>query len=313
MARDQLLGAIGLFVNLDFLINSNFNVRTGVMLLPVGFLNEFHEPPLFWTVERPELQSKIIPSTWSGAGAGIFGTLMDGVNYRLYFVNAVQSLRTTGFSSGSGNGAGGASGQFRGSDGIRKGRLQINKAIAENFAGVGRLEFTKLFPGLQLGFSAYYGNTTHNIIEENGAMLLLEADMRYRWKWFDMNSTIVNIDIDDAGAINTYCGSAAGDCTSDVADNIFGWNIQAGVHLPQLMGIKTTQDVVPFLLYENVRPQDSMPSGTAPSHANNFEVITAGMAYLPIDSVSIKLDYQHFMFRNSTSKDVVNIGVAYMF
>ncbi len=298
---------------LDFLISSDFNVRVGVMLLPVGFLNEFHEPPLFWTVERPELQSKIIPTTWSGAGAGAFGSLMDGVNYRLYMVNSVQSLRATGFSSGSGNGSGGSSGQFKGSSGIRSGRLQINEAIAENFAGVGRVEFTKLYPGLQVGFSAYYGNTTHEIISEGGAMLLLEADVRYRWKWFEMNSTIVNIDIDDAAAINTFCASASGDCTSDVADNIFGWNIQAGVHLPQLMGIKTTQDMVPFLLYENIRPQDSMPSGTAPSHVNNFEVITAGVAYLPIDSVSIKLDYQHFMYRNNTSKDVLNMGVAYMF
>ena len=79
------------------------------------------------------------------------------------------------------------------------------------------------------------------------------------------------------------------------------------------MGWKTTQDVVPYVLYENVRPQDSMPSGTAPDHKNNFEVITSGLAYLPIDSVSIKLDYQHFLFRDSTSKDQINMGVAYMF
>jgi hypothetical protein len=298
---------------LDFLLSSNLNVRAGVMLMPIGFLNEYHEPPLFWTVERPELQSKIIPTTFSAAGAGIFGSLSDGINYRFYVVNSLQSLRETEFDDGSGNGAGGASGQFRGEDGIRKGRLQINKAIAEDFAGVGRLELTKLYPGLQLGFSAYYGNTTHDIINEDGTVLLLEADVRYRLNWFEMNSTIVNIDVDDAAAINAFCASASGECTSDVAENMFGWNIQAGIHVPQLMGIKTTQDVIPYVLYENIRPQDAMPTGTAGTAKNNFEVITTGLAYLPIASVSIKLDYQHFMFGDNTSKDMLNMGLAYMF
>jgi hypothetical protein len=56
-----------------------------------------------------------------------------------------------------------------------------------------------------------------------------------------------------------------------------------------------------------------MPTGTAGTAKNNFEVITTGLAYLPIASVSIKLDYQHFMFGDNTSKDMLNMGVAYMF
>ena len=49
--------------HLDFLIHPAVNFRVGVMLLPVGFLNEFHEPPLFWSVERPLLQKVVIPTT----------------------------------------------------------------------------------------------------------------------------------------------------------------------------------------------------------------------------------------------------------
>ena len=298
---------------LDFLIDEKYNARAGVMLIPVGFLNEFHEPPLFWTVERPELQSKVIPTTWSGAGAGVFGTLMEGLSYRFYVVNSVQSLREDGFDDGSGNGGGGASGQFKGSSGIRSGRLQINKAIAEDWAFTGRLEYSKLLPGLQLGFSFYVGDTTHGLIDEGGRTTLLEADVRYRWKWFEMNSTVVNIDINDATEINAFCASAAGDCSADVAENVFGWNIQAGVHLLQLLGKSTTQDLVPYLLYENVRPQDKMPTGTPTDHANNFELITAGLSYMPIESVALKTDWQHFMHDDGTSKDQINVGVAYMY
>jgi len=46
------------FGYLDFLLSPKLNARAGVMLVPMGFLNEYHEPPLFWTVERPTFQKK---------------------------------------------------------------------------------------------------------------------------------------------------------------------------------------------------------------------------------------------------------------
>ncbi|NIQ03347.1 MAG: hypothetical protein GWM98_25665, partial [Nitrospinaceae bacterium] len=260
---------------------------------------------------------KIIPTTWSAGGAGIFGNIGEGINYRLYAVRSLQSIRPLGFSSGSGNGNGGQSGQFTGSEGIRDGRLQENKAIAEDFAATGRLEFTQLFPGLQLGFSFFTGETTQNIIDEGGLVLLLEADMKYRWQWFEMNASIANIDVEDAAAMNAHCTAmnaiTAGTCSADVPDNIFGWNVQAGVHLPQLIGMDTTHDFIPFVLYEKIRPQDSMPSGTAPTHSNNFDVVTVGAAYYPIPEVALKTDFQHFMSRDGKSHDQFNMGLAFMY
>jgi len=299
------------FGYLDFLLNERYNARAGVMLIPVGFLNEFHEPPLFWTVERPQFHNKIVPTSWAGAGAGLFGTLAEGLNYRLYVVNSVQSLRIT--EDDNGDGGGGAQGQFKGSSGIRSGRLQIDHAIAEDWAITGRLEYSKLFPGLQLGFSFYTGDTTHGFIDEGGHTTLLEADVRYRWKWFEMNSSVANIDVSDAAEINAFCSLGANDCSPDVAENIFGWNVQAGVHLLQLMGKSTTQDLIPYVLYEHIRPQDKTPTGTPTDHANNFELITAGLSYMPIESVALKTNWQHFMHDDSTSKDQINVGVAYMY
>lgn len=313
---------------LDFLLDPKINARAGVMLLPVGFLNEFHEPNLFWSVERPEFHNKIIPTTWSGAGAGIFGTPMDGVNYRLYAVNSVQSVRQAGFSTGGGSGgSGGEGGRFRSSSGIRSGRQQINELIAEDFAAVGRLELTKLFPGFQLGFSFYTGNTTHDLLpgDEGGFILLLEGDVKYRWKWFDMNASVANIDIDDANALNAFCTAqntiTAGTCTPDIGDNIFGWNVQAGVHLPQLLGMNTSHDLVPWFMFEHIRPQDTVPTSTAQTPGVNFDVYSFGLAYLPIPEVAIKADFQHFIFENANfaagkngrSKDQFNLGIAYMY
>ncbi len=311
---------------LDFLIDETFNARAGVMILPIGLLNEFHEPNLFWSVERPDFQKNIIPTTWSGAGAGIFGTPVEGVNYRLYAVNSVQSIRPAGFSTGGGSGgSGGDGGRFRGSSGIRSGRQQINELTAEDFAATGRLELTKLFPGLQLGFSFYVGNTTHDLIPEGGLITLLEADMKFRKQWFEMNASVANIDVNDAAAINAYCTAqnviTAGTCTADVGDNIFGWNVQAGVHVPQLLGLPTSHDVVTWFMFERIRPQDSVPSGTTPTAGVNYNVFQGGITYLPIPAVAIKADFKHQRFDNANfavgkvgkSASTANLGIAYMY
>ena len=136
--------------HLDFLVSSTLNFKTGVMLMPVGALNEFHEPNRFYTVERPYLQSQVIPSTWSAGGAGIFGS-SGGMNYRLYIVNSLQSVKQAGASSGSGNGNGGCDLQFKDTSGIRSGRGQINKRCFENIAATGRVEWPMLAPGLSAG------------------------------------------------------------------------------------------------------------------------------------------------------------------
>ncbi len=303
------------FGYLDFLIDPKLNARAGVMLVPMGFLNEYHEPPLFWTVERPEFHKSIIPTTWNASGAGIFGSPMDGLNYRLYLVNSLQSIRPGGgdnCDAGAGNGAGGNCGLFRGSSGIRSGRLQPNEAIFEDFAITGRVELTKLLPGLQTGFSFYTGNTTQNLIPEGGRTTILEADAKYRNRWFDMNASIAHINISDAGAINTFL-IAEGQDDGNVASGIFGWNVQAGVHMPQLLGLSTSQDVVLFALYEFIDTQNEMPAGFAPDLKNERKILTTGISYQPIPEVALKFDYQHTSKSNGDRVDQVNIGMAYMY
>ncbi|SVE34441.1 uncharacterized protein METZ01_LOCUS487295, partial [marine metagenome] len=111
------------FSYLDFLVSEKLNFRTGVMLMPVGNLNEHHEPPLFYSVERPNFHDKLIPTTWQQGGFGIFGQLDDGVKYRIYFVNAVQSIGTGGT---------GSAGYFSDADFIRAGRQQLKYVVAND-------------------------------------------------------------------------------------------------------------------------------------------------------------------------------------
>ena len=71
------------FMYLDFLINKNLNMRVGNMLMPIGLINEKHEPTLFTTVARPNTSKNLIPSTWHESGIMAFGNITEGLSYKV--------------------------------------------------------------------------------------------------------------------------------------------------------------------------------------------------------------------------------------
>ncbi len=68
--------------------------RAGVVLAPVGIINEIHEPPTFFGVERPEYHNAIIPATWFGNGASIFGSY-KGFEYTFNVMEGLNSEKFT--------------------------------------------------------------------------------------------------------------------------------------------------------------------------------------------------------------------------
>ncbi|MFQ6093594.1 MAG: porin, partial [bacterium] len=147
------------YAHLEFLLSDAFNVRVGSMLMPVGYLNEFHEPPLFYSVERPYVQKNVIPTTWQEGGVGIFGSPHPDLRYRLYLVGGLDASK------------------FKAGSGIRKGRGKVASAKAENLAIVGRVEYIGAL-GLQVGASGYFGGAAQGDSElGNASLSFLEADL----------------------------------------------------------------------------------------------------------------------------------------
>ena len=120
------------FVRLDW--TNTFSTDAGLFLLPIGMINETHEPNTFYGVERNNIESRIIPSTWWEAG--LKGTL----RYESGF--AIDAAVTSGL-------------DMDPSGVIRGGRQKVSKAINEVPAFTGRVKYTGI-PGLELGLSAYY-------------------------------------------------------------------------------------------------------------------------------------------------------------
>lgn len=78
------------FIYLDFLINEWANIRVGNMLMPMGLINERHEPTLFTTVQRPNTAKQIIPTTWHESGVMVYGDVFEGLEYKVVGVTALN-------------------------------------------------------------------------------------------------------------------------------------------------------------------------------------------------------------------------------
>ena len=76
---------------LDLMVHRRFNLRAGMVLVPVGIVNERHEPPTFNGVERTMVDTVIVPTTWRDTGIGAFGELGRGFSYRAYAVPGLDA------------------------------------------------------------------------------------------------------------------------------------------------------------------------------------------------------------------------------
>jgi hypothetical protein len=123
------------FMYLDFLINKNFNIRTGNMLVPMGLINEKHEPTLFTTVQRPNTAKNLIPSTWHESGLMAYGDIVEGLSYKFAGFTALKPLDS-------------------GDKWLRNGRGGSFENSNPELAAVVRVDYTGL-NGVLLGASAY--------------------------------------------------------------------------------------------------------------------------------------------------------------
>ncbi|MDJ0710549.1 MAG: hypothetical protein QNJ14_09175 [Woeseiaceae bacterium] len=122
----------------EYALNNDTFARTGLFLIPVGILNETHEPPSFYGVERNSVESIILPSTWWEAGAGIRGNLSGGWSWDASLHSGL-AIPTSGSSA------------FR----VRSGRQKVAEALASDTATTLRLKYTGM-PGLELSASYQY-------------------------------------------------------------------------------------------------------------------------------------------------------------
>ena len=283
------------FAYLDFLIRPWFNVRLGSLLVPAGVINQHHEPPLFYSVERPEFYRVIVPTSWQEGGILFHGKLPAGFEYE---VGALSMLDASGFT---------------GSNGIRGGRGGVGEQVARDFGGAGRLQY-KGVPGLRIGTSFILGNTGQGDAGIGGGFLaLLEADAKYSFQGIDLDGAFAWTRLSDAGNINTVLVAADPTFTNFVGSQMLGWYLEGAYHLFHHLWPETNHDLVVFGRFEDFNTQHRMPTGFAANPANDRNTVTVGVSYLPIPQVAIKADYMINWNKANAGVDQFNLGVGFYY
>jgi hypothetical protein len=273
------------YAKLDFLLSDAFNLRMGSLLMPVGYLNEYHEPVKFYSAERPYVQRDIIPTTWQEGGIGIFGAPIPELNYRLYLVNGLDAN------------------QFVASSGIRGGRDKVTNSKSDDLALVARLEYNPTL-NLDLGLSGYLGDAAQNNSSLGDARVsILETDVRLRWKRFELTGLLTKIDVDDTERINAVTGQVIG-------EEIFGWYLEGAYHLGGLF-MPEGQDLVLFTRHEQYDTQFEVASSLVSDSANERKVTTLGLAYYPIPQVVLKADLENWEDGTGADWRQFNLGLGF--
>jgi hypothetical protein len=296
------------FAALDFLIRDELNARGGLLLVPMGFLNEIHEPPFYYGTNRPEVERLIIPSTWREGGAGVFGRIADIVEYKLY---AITSFNAAGFDD----------------SGLRGGRQSGNRALAEDLAFVGRLDIEPI-PELLVGGSVFVGNTGQDQELVNAAaltidipdtrLILWEAHAQLQTMGFHGRVLFTMAHVDDAGELTfalrpSPVGTGDIAATESIADDMLGVYGEVAYDVMQWILPDSGWTVEPFFRAEYIDTQHAMPRFLTADEANELRIFTAGVSAKPIPNVVLKVDYCNRSSRKGRLGDEVNLGFGVVF
>lgn len=280
------------FAYLDFLVKPQVGVRTGLVLIPMGLVNELHEPTAFLGAKRSVTENAIIPSTWREMGAGVFGET-GPVSWRAYVVN---SLNGRNFTAG----------------GVRGGRQKGARALSEDLALTGRVDWQP-FVGTTVGASFFTGNTgqanlvNNSVVDANYTVFDVHADARFRGAI--VRALYAKGSLDDAVELNTLNALTG---NRSVGESMNGWYAEAGYDISSFLPFGEVS-LTPYARYERVNTQRSVPAGFLRNPANDQTIFTYGFQFNPIPQAVFKIDYQNVDNEAGTGLDQWNLGIGYIF
>jgi hypothetical protein len=280
------------FAYVDYVANDNLTLRGGMLLLPLGLVNEFHEPTVFLGAKRPETEQRILPTTWRENGAGVLGSA-GIVNFRAYITNGLRGAAFT-------------------SAGLRGGRQKGGNALAANLAFSGRVDVTPV-PGIFAGVGLYSGGSGQDQVIAGGDRLdvgttVAEVHAQAQMRGFDLRALFAQASIDEAGAASQALNLPA---TAPIAEAMQGGYVQAGYNV--LSQVNTPIAVTPYVRYEHIDTQHRIPDGFTRDRARDGVLKTLGVELKPIPNIVVKTDYQWITNEAGTGRNQVNVNLGYAF
>jgi len=292
---------------LDYRLFDNMSVKGGLLLIPMGIINEYHEPPSFNGVERPNVDKVIVPTTWREIGLGIDGRInLASLRYQLYLVN--------GFNGYDGDGV------FKGSNGLRSGRQKGAESYISSPNISAKIDYSGI-SGLKLGLSGYFGksqSTLYNGLDKNdvGAKSIADSsviginmiglDYRYSFSGFHSRGQLVYGKFSNVDEYNIFTNS-------DLGESMLGYYAEISYDIFQ-KNASINNELTPFFRFEQYNTHHSVISGMIQNDSYNITELIFGFAFKMDRGAAFKIDYQ--MYKNageSNFNSILNMGVGVWF
>jgi len=274
-------------------IGRNWAARAGLFLMPVGLLNENHEPTAYYGVERNFVETAIIPTTWREGGLQIVGSFDNGLTLQ---TGVSTSFDLTKWDAASGEGAESPLGSVH---------QELALAKAHDLAVFGALNWRGI-PGLLIGGSLFTGGATHGQAVASARVTIWDAHARWTPGRWDLAALYSRGGISNTAELNA---GLVGNPTL-IPKSFDGWYAQAAYKLWSHEDIALS----PFVRYERFNTARSFADlgpGLTPPAAPTERVVTVGANLQVTPGVVVKADWQRF--RENKDADRVNLGLGWSF
>ena len=280
---------------LDYILNPAFSLRAGIVLVPMGLVNEFHQPNEYLGTRPGFGDIFTLLNVWHALGFGFAGHKW-GFDYRAYVINGLNAAKFNEF-------------------GMRDGR-EITADTIGNPGVVYRIEYN-FFPGGILGGSYYLGNSgifgvpnpddlkIHTTIKEiHGDLRWKGAQLRAQYAIGLMNST---------GQLNAILETTG---LHGVGSRVVGGYVEGGFNL--LAYKENGKMIMPYMRGEASNSTDALPRpsldlGLIKNWYVDFIIWIFGVEVRPIPALSIKTEYESTHDQNQIFHDEFHIDVSYGF
>jgi hypothetical protein len=279
---------------LKYKASENLNVLAGLMLVPMGIINEYHEPTTFYGVERPNVDKYVVPTTWRELGVGISGNIDNAsLKYQAYLFNGFKSYAD-------------GSGVLRGSDGLRKGRQKGAESVVSSPNFSTKLDYYGI-AGLRIGLAGYFGETQTDDTTLESATVgvsMVGIDMRYKYNNLELRGQYISANISDSDKYNMLTGKDLG----SKLNGLYG-------ELAYNFELNGNEKLTPFLRYEKYNTHAETAGNLPANAAYDKNELIFGMNYKVADGAAFKVDYQliNNAVTGSDTKKQFNAGVAIWF
>jgi outer membrane murein-binding lipoprotein Lpp len=278
-------------------LNNDWAARAGLFLMPVGLLNENHEPTAFYGVERNFVETRIIPSTWREGGVQAVGTLGNGLT--------LQAGISTGFNMDSWDFTSDSEGRESPLASVHQ---EMQQAKSRDPAFFGALNWRGV-PGLLVGGSLFTGNGGHgSATRPQVRVTLWDLHARYTPGAWDLSALVSQGYFSNSAAFNQVPEAVGGDTL--LPSRFGGWYVQ-GAYKAWRSG---DYALAPFVRYERFNTASAFADigqGLTPAAQKAESVWTAGLNFNISEGVVIKADYQ--TFHEATDDKRLNLGLGWSF